>query len=231
MNFKTITIISLLAITLTAYGQEDNSERKLIFDIGADLVSSYVWRGWYLAGPSIQPAMNLSAYGITVGAWGSKDFSTIEKEIDFFIAYEIKGFSIGFADYWMMHEEAPYFRNKGNHLFEGSLGYTFPEKFPLSLEISTLFAGDEDVNENGQKYFSTYISACFPFSVRDVNIEAGIGVSPWKGMYSNQFDVATISVKATKELRPSAEYALPVFAELIVAPAQNGIFFVFGINF
>ena len=231
MNFKTITIFFLFTITFTTYGQEDNADRKLTFDVGADLVSSFVWRGWYLAGPSIQPAMSLSAYGVTIGAWGSKDFSTFDKEIDFFIAYEFKGFSIGIADYWMMYEEAPYFRNKGNHLIEGSLGYTFSEKFPLSIEISTLFAGDEDVNEKGQKYFSTYISASFPFSVRDVNIEAGIGISPWKGMYSNKLDVATISAKASKNLRLSAEYALPVFVELIVAPAQDNIFLVFGINF
>ena len=231
LNFKKITILSFLVITLAAYGQEENADRKITFDVGADLVSSYVWRGWYLAGPSVQPALSLSAFGVTIGAWGSKDFSTIEKEIDFFIAYEINGFSISIADYWMMYEEAPYFRNKGSHLIEGSLGYTFPDKFPLTLEISTLFAGDEDLSENGRKHYSTYISASIPFSVRDVTIEAGIGISPWKGMYSNKFDVATISTKASKNLQLSAEYALPVFAELIVAPALNDIFFVFGIRF
>jgi len=230
LNFKSITILSLFAITLSVFGQEEKTDRKLTFDVGADLVSSYVWRGWYIAGPSVQPALSLSAFGVTVGAWGSKDFSTTDKEIDFFFSYEFKGFSIGVADYWLMYEDAPFFRNKGSHIIEGSLGYTFPEKFPLSLELSTLFAGDEDTSAGGKKHYSTYISASFPFSVGDVNIEAGISVSPWKGMYSNKFDVATISTKATKNLQLSAEYALPVYAELIVAPAQNNIFLVFGIK-
>jgi len=231
MTIKKLTFLLLLAITVTAYGQEENSDQKLTIDVGADLVSSYVWRGWHLAGPSIQPALSLSAYGITIGAWGSKDFSTIDKEIDLSLSYEIKGFTIGVSDYWMMYEEAPYFKNRGSHLIEGSLGFTFSPKFPLSIEVNTFLFGDEDECEKGQKYYSTYISGSFPFSVGDVMMESKVGVTPWRGMYSDKFGVAAISLRATKELQISAKYALPVYTELTVAPVQNNIFLVFGITF
>jgi len=225
-------ILSLFAATIAAHGQDENTEEKLKIDVGADLISSYVWRGWYLAGPSIQPELSISAYGFTLGTWGSKDFSTFEKEIDFYFSFEFKGFSVRVSDYWMMYEDAPYFKNKGNHLIEAGLGYTFPEKFPLSLEVNTLILGNEDVcEEDGRQYYSTYISLSFPFSIKDIKIETGIGISPFKGMYSSKLDVVTATVKATKELQLSTNYALPVYTELIVSPTQNNIFLVFGINF
>jgi len=231
MIFKKITILFLFSITFAAFGQEENTEKELTFDVGADLVSSYIWRGKYVAGPSIQPTMSISAYGLTIGAWGSKDFITTEKEIDFLFSYKFKGFSIGFADYWVVYEEDSFFKNKSSHLIEGSLGYTFPEKFPLSLEINTFLSGDEDLRESGRKYYSTYISASFPFTVGEVDVEAGIGVSPWNGMYSKEFNVATVSTKVSKTLKLTGEYSMSVFTELIVAPVQNNIFLVFGITF
>ena len=38
---------------------------------GADLVSSYIWRGQDLGNVSIQPALSLSYKGISLSAWGS----------------------------------------------------------------------------------------------------------------------------------------------------------------
>ena len=236
---KTLTILSFFTITLVGYGQEENTEekinekanKKLILDLGGDLVSSYVWRGMYQTGISIQPSLSLSAYGITIGAWGSTDFSTVAKEIDFYLSYQIKGFSIGIADYWRNGERASYFRDCGSHHIEANIGYTFPDKFPLSLEISMLLLGDEDKNDKGKNYYSTYISASFPFSVKSIDCEVGIGVTPWEGIYSDKFNVAAITLKASKNLQISTQYSISIFTELTFSPAQDKAFFVFGINF
>ena len=227
-----VTMLSLFLMTIAIYGQDDeSSNRKLTVDVGADLVSSYVWRGMYQTGASIQPALSLSAFGFTLGTWGSTDFSTLSKEVDFYLSYEFKGFTASIGDFWWLGEGASYFRNAGSHHLEAGLGFTFPEKFPLSLGVYTMLTGNEDKDEDDRRFYSTYISASFPFSIGKVDCETGIGVTPRKGMYSDKFDIVTISAKATKNLQLSTEYNLPVFVELIFSPTQDNVFLVFGIQF
>lgn len=228
---KLTVILSLLAVTVTGYGQDEESERKLTVGVGAELVSAYVWRGMYQAGASFQPTLSLSTYGLTVGAWGSTDFAVNTKELDFFVSYKKKGFTAGIADYWWSGEGAPYFNNSGSHHLDATLGYTFSEKFPLSLEVNTMLSGDEDEGDTGRRYYSTYIAATFPFSIKEIDCEAGIGITPRKGMYGDEFNVVIISAKASRNLQLTTKYALPVFVELILSPARDNAFFVFGIQF
>ena len=223
---KTAVIAILFTGSVLVHGQE-----KLMIDVGADVVSSYVWRGLYQAGVSVQPSLSLSTSGLTLGAWGSTDFSTYFKELDFYLSYEMKGFSAGITNYWWSGEGASFFEDRGSHLFEVNLGYTFSEKFPLSLGVNTMLSGDDDKNNNDKQRYSTYISADFPFSVKKIDCEVGIGISPSKGLYSDTFDVATITAKASKNLSLSSDYAIPVFVKLICSPAQDNAFLVFGLTF
>ena len=68
-------------------------------------------------------------------------------------------------------------------------------------------------------------------TVKNIDCKAGIGVSPWKGLYSNKFDVASITAKVSRNLPLSSDYAIPVFVELIISPAQDNAFLVFGLTF
>lgn len=221
-----VVIMSLFA-TVASYGQD----KKLTVDAGADLVSSYVWRGTYQTGVSIQPTLSLSAYGVTIGGWGSTDFSTEAKELDFYLSYEIKGFSVGVTDYWWSGEGSSYFKNCGSHYLEANLAYTFCEKFPLSLGINTMLLGDGDKNDKGKQRYSTYMSASYPFAIKNTNCEVGVGMSLWDGLYSEEFNVASISARAIKKLQLSDKYALPVFVEAIFSPAQDNAYLIFGLNF
>ena len=47
------------------------NERGVRFGGGADVVSGYIWRGVWEAGPSIQPTLVLSAGNFSATAWGS----------------------------------------------------------------------------------------------------------------------------------------------------------------
>ena len=230
---KKTLILFLVALTATGYGQDDNSDRKLTVDVGADLVSSYVWRGMYQAGVSFQPELSLSVYGFTIGAWGSAGFPEFAKELDFYFSYQFERFKVGISDYWWSGEGTSYFKNSGSHHIEANLGYTISEQFPLSLEVNTFLTGEEDKNDSGGNNFSTYISASFPFSINSMDFETGIGVSPWKGMYGscNKLNVVAITARATKNLQLSYNYTLPVFVELTFSPSQDNAFFVFGIQF
>ena len=236
---RKIVIAALLAAATaaTSYGQED---KKLTVDVGADLVSSYVWRGMYTAGVSVQPSLSLSAYGVTLGAWGSTDVTAKSKEVDFALFYEVKGLSIGVTDYWWSGEDSSFFTTRGSHFFEASLSYTLPiEKFPLTLGVNAMLWGDGDKSDDGKQRYSTYFTASFPFTVKDVECEVGVGISPNKGGLYNEKDgvnpafskMAAISARATKKLHLSEKFELPVFAELILSPAQDNAFLVFGLRF
>ena len=45
------------------------AQDKFEANVGADLVSSYIWRGQDLGNASIQPSISLSYKGISLSAW------------------------------------------------------------------------------------------------------------------------------------------------------------------
>ena len=98
--------------------------------IGGDLVSTYVWRGVYQSGFSLQPEIGLSVGGFTVGVWGSTDLDNF-KEVDLSVGYSVGGFSVGVTDYWWGGQRlgdgrfAPYFKYGDTHYFEGTLAYEY----------------------------------------------------------------------------------------------------------
>lgn len=75
------------------------NERGVRFGGGADVVSGYIWRGVWEAGPSIQPTLVLSAGNFSATAWGSVDFaSTSYKEMDLTLAYALGPVTVSLAD-------------------------------------------------------------------------------------------------------------------------------------
>ena len=219
------------AVITYAHGQEEDDVGKLKIDADAELVSSYIWRGLYQAGASLQPSLSFSVKGLTVGSWSSVDYKAFIKELDFYFSYELKGFSIGVFDFWCRPEGSSFFKDRKSHTFELNLGYNFSERFPLTLEANTMFTGDDDQDERGKRFYSTYMAASYSFTVKKADCEVGIGITPWKGIYADKFNVAVIRAKASRNLQFTPEYALPVFVELILSPSQDNAFLVFGLSF
>lgn len=225
-------IIVAIVVFVCAMNVKAQEESGVDFSVSADVVSSYVWRGLYQGGgATIQPGIGLSVSGFSIGAWGSSNFSGGNKEVDFTVGYEIASLSLAITDYWWEGEEAfNYFKYEDAHHFEASLGYTLPaESFPLSLSWNTIFAG-ADTKADGKRAYSTYISAAYPFSIKSVGLEAAIGITPWEGIYAEEFAVTNISLKASKEIKITDSFSLPVFGQVIINPNSEGIFFVFGVS-
>ncbi|MDR2805900.1 MAG: hypothetical protein LBB85_09760 [Dysgonamonadaceae bacterium] len=216
---KIVLTMSVLLCTMGMTAQE--------FSVGADIVSSYVWRGAYQGGgASIQPSLTFSAGGFSVGTWGSTNFSGGNKEVDITVGYDIVNLSLSITDYWWEGEGAlNYFDYENAHNYEAGVAYTFPGVFPVRLSANTMFM------EPKKDYFSTYLEAGFPFSVKDVNLEAAVGVTPWEGIYASQFAITNISLKASKNIRITDSFSLPVFGQFIVNPEIEDVFLVVGISF
>jgi len=226
-------VIYILLFTALFFIPKINAQEEKGLEINAEasLVSSYVWRGMYQSGASLQPSLSASLSGFTLEAWGSKDFSTPFKEFDFLLSYETGGFSVGLNDYWCGEEGTPYFEYKEQHLLEGTIGFNFGEKFPLSVSWNTMFFGDQDKNEKGKQLFSSYLMFGYDFSVKEVECNAEVGVTPWKSIYSDDFNVMNISLKASKKISITNKFSLPLFVQAIFSPATNDAHLVFGITF
>lgn len=212
------------------------AQDKAEVSLGADVVNKYVWRGQDQAsGASIQPSLGFAYKGLSFTAWGSSSLSELDpKEFDLTLGYSIGGFGIAITDYWWAGESQPYGYYSDSHYFEGALSYSFGEKCPLTLSVATMFAGaDKKASDEDKQNYSTYINAAYDFSVGDIIITPSIGFTPHESLYSNGKDatITDISVKASKELKVTDSFSLPVFVQAIVAPAYDKTFLTFGVSF
>src|SRR5699024_4824190 len=95
-------IIAMVAMFVVLFSIDvcaQENERGVQFGGGADVVSGYIWRGVWEAGPSIQPTLVLSAGNFSATAWGSVDFaSTSYKEMDLTLAYAFGPVTVSLAD-------------------------------------------------------------------------------------------------------------------------------------
>ena len=66
INILGAVMAAALMLPTTMVAQE-----KVEATVGADLVSSYIWRGQDLGGMSIQPSLGVSYKGLSLSAWGS----------------------------------------------------------------------------------------------------------------------------------------------------------------
>ena len=229
---RIILLTALFLVAVTTQAQK--------FSLGADLVSSYVWRGFNFGGTSIQPSIGFEAGNFSIGAWGSVNASDFQsyKEFDLTAGYRFSGISIAVTDYWIAQEgTSSYFnynKDKGTaHTFEASLGYALPiAKFPLSLSWNTNFAGIDGLKSNGKTAWSSYFELSCPFDIKDVALTAALGLTPWETDYysAGSFAVINVSLKAVKEIKIS-ELHLPLFVQLVLNPRTENAFLVFGVSF
>jgi len=69
---------------------QDKAEAK----VGADLVSSYIWRGSNCGGVSFQPNMTVAYKGLSLTAWGSIGIDKKDtKELDFSLTFSFGKYS------------------------------------------------------------------------------------------------------------------------------------------
>jgi hypothetical protein len=153
---KTAKILSLavaLFAGISGTAQADG------FKIGADVVSSYVWRGSDLGNSAaIQPALSYTCpkTGIIVGAWGSYAINdNRHKEIDLYATVPVGPLSFTVTDYNSPDNGDSFdFSDDGPNVVELSVAYA---KDNLSLLAAINVAGNDNDNakycEVGYKFY------------------------------------------------------------------------------
>ena len=220
--------------------------RGVRFSGGTDIVSAYVWRGVWEAGPSLQPTLALAAGNFSVTAWGSVDFaSSSYKEMDLTLAYTLGPVTLSLADlYWEGSANVPgnigrhYFRFGADapHRVELGAAWRISGKVPLTLAWNTVLFGAADVNDTGKRAYATYVELSYPFVVRGVEMKAGVGVVPWNavGTYGidRGFYVQNVFLNGGKSwsIRNAGSLRIGIFTGLSWNPAAEDANFVGGVS-
>ena len=249
LNKVILGIIACVIISFSTQAQTKDSTATSSVKVTADLVSSYVWRGVLSTAtptPNFQPTLAFVRGGLEAGVWGSTDFTGSYKEADVYVSYATGPLKFTVTDYYWLNTTNTglrYFNYKNtttNHIFEGSVAYSGPQSFPVSIAANVMFAGADKkydsllnaANPEKQAY-STYIEVGYAGKY----FSPFVGITPADGYYGDGyggvtgFSVVNIGATSTKLLKLTKDYSLPLKATLGFNPQKEDIYLVFGITF
>lgn len=210
-------VLAICAITVLGVSGIKAQE----FTTSADFVSSYVWRGTQFSGVSIQPTIDFTAGGFSIGTWGSAGFDGF-MEMDLYAKYAFGfGLTVGLTDYY--YPGTDYFdisKANGAHGLEANLGYTIGG---LSVSANYIFneAGGA-ATTGGDKYFE--LGYAFP----QFSIFAGAG-DGWHTP-SGSFGLVNVGLSTTKTIKVTETFSLPLKGTLILNPTTKQYYVVAGIT-
>jgi len=199
--------------------------------IGADVVSTYLWRGMKLDDAAIQPSMSLDWGGLSLGAWGSVGLQGDYKEVDFSLSYTVGGFTLVATDYYCADSYSNYFVYDSDtpHTFELGASYDFG---PVALSWYSNLLGATGCNPDGEKALSSYFEISAPFTLGGLDWSAAVGATPFANDFygADGFAVTNISLTASKEVE-FAGITVPAFVGLMANPRADKLFMTVGISF
>jgi hypothetical protein len=230
---KKIFIIALSVMSSFAVHAQDEIETT----ISGDIVSNYIWRGQDLGSAALQPTLGVSYKGLSLTAWGSVGLvnPADTKEFDLTLAYTIGGLNIGVTDYWFnagLDPDNRYFKYDAhgtNHVFEANIGYDFGL---ASLQWFTNFSGNDGVNKDGKRAYSSYVEVVVPFKLSAIDWTATAGAVPFATDFYNGgtsgFAVTNLALKATKDIKVTDTFSIPVFGQIAANPCTQKAYLVLG---
>ncbi|TCO09274.1 TorF family putative porin [Natronoflexus pectinivorans] len=215
-----IAAIGVLFFT-TANAQEVN--------VGLDFYNRYVFRGVDFGdGPSLQPTIEFTSGGFTIGAWGAfgtgNGILTNFNEADLYASYDFDfGLSLGATSYY--YPGSSWFElDKGvsSHALELNLGY---EVSGLSLSANYIVNDSSDGagSEGGDMYFEIGYSG----GIFDVFFGAGDG---WHTTNGN-LQVVNVGIGTSKEIKITDTFSIPMSGSLILNPNTEQFYIVVGVSF
>ncbi len=234
---KKLITLSMLLMATTLFAQETKSSSTL--DLGMDVQSRYIWRGIQLGGnaASAQPWVEFVTGDFTLGAWGAYNLggTGTGNEADFYVAYAFSdAFSVTVTDYFFPSEGNfngywPY----SGHVLEGMLSFAGTDSFPIGISVATNFAGDADKKANGKQAYSTYVQLSYGTKIgeTDFSITAGGVLNDDAGYYlTDGSGLINLSLGASKEIKISDSFSLPVNGAITFNPDSEDVFFTFGFS-
>lgn len=216
-------VVAVMAICLSA-----KAEVEFAYEAGAEIVSSYIWRGQYNGGLSFQPEGLVGfdaldeAIQFRAGAWaslGASDWkfqkglaedldgdpnTRFMPEVDFMASLSLFGASVGFNEYY-------YCDDWSTHTSEVWAGFNFEPLLGVGAYINwyTTIAGADMIAAPTlldplaeRRAWSSYLELGYDYTFEDLGLTLGaqLGMSPWESpLYGNdKFAVVNIALNIHK---------------------------------
>ncbi|MDR1160797.1 MAG: hypothetical protein LBK45_00505 [Tannerellaceae bacterium] len=121
---------------------------------------------------------------LRLGLWGGAGVNGNFKEIDYYINYNVAGFTFALWDIYNFSTGATYnnrqaFNYKARetgHFVDLSVAYQFPQKLPLRVYWATVLFGRDRGALNEKNRYSTFVELGYPvLSNKIVDLNVGIG--------------------------------------------------------
>ena len=217
--FTSFLTLAFAALFFTTFGTQKVEAQ----DFGADVASSYVWRGTQFGnGPHVQPWMSLGYGNLELGAWGSVPLTAGDTgaELDLYVSYDLGPLALTVTNYTFPVAGGAYAEGEG--LFEGDY-----------LEVSG--SGSVGPIDLTVGYFTElearYIEAGFSVGVVDVALGYGSDDEEAAWYANGGSGLVNVSLGGSKDIKITDDYSLPVFGSLIYNPDAETAFLVFGMSF
>ncbi|MCH7964233.1 MAG: hypothetical protein IH852_09885 [Bacteroidetes bacterium] len=159
MKIKNLIIHIVMIVTVIVgsinlgFAQDSSQVSSIVnLDLGADIVSRYVWRGTQLGGasPNIQPYIEMGIGNFVIGIWGAYSLGGDNpfQEFDLYATYNLfdDKVSITLTDYFFPDESSDYkyfdyADTTTGHIFEGKISFNGTDKIPFSVFIAVNLYG------------------------------------------------------------------------------------------
>ena len=231
MKKTSLFLVIYLFLPIYLFSQDSISKKVSPFSFNTDIVSSYLWRGFQVSDlPQIQPELGFSKGNFEVGCWATQSINGNYSELDLYASYSKGAFTFMLADYYTFTDnpEKSYFsysKKSTNHSLEGSVLFEGPDKFPLSILLSTYIYGN-DRDTMGTNYYSTYVELLYSLK----NFDFTIGATPFEGLYADKFAMVNLGIRYNKEMKISENLSLPVYFSIVTNPYSEKFYFAVGIT-
>jgi hypothetical protein len=228
LRFYFLAFVLLFITSFSFVQAQEEEESTSPFDLGADVVTNYVWRGTKFGGPSIQPYIELGLGNFAVGTWGSFSLNGDDiLENDFYLSYSISDLSISLTDYYYQGPLFDFSDTSGSHAFEIGAAYSI-SGFNISAGYVLNETGADGAGSSGG---DLYVEAGYSFKNFDVFLGAGNGwytiEDPGK---DDEFGIVNVGLSTSKEIKVG-EFKLPVSGSVIVNPQAERAYLVVGFSF
>lgn len=208
---KIYTLVAALMVTIGTWAYEFPGFE---WTVGADVTTTYLWRGLNLGGLALQPDVMIGYGGLKLEGWANispKDytFKEFNPELDVTLSYSIYGLTVGATHYYYFdgtryfdyrtpsladYQAGNYATNQTEVFAKFELG-ELVEKVPLNILWATTVGGDDwmelyeddsdpDKLTGIKRAYSSYLEVSF-----DANLPLGFTLTPAVGMtpWSGQY--------------------------------------------
>lgn len=168
------------------------------FDLGADVVSRYIWRGTDFGNAaSIQPYVSYGLGNLEIGAWSSWALTSSQaNENDLYLTYSLGPVGLTLTDYYFPVQTGQsdffdYNSDTGSHILEAS-GLVGSDD--LALLVAYNFSGDPD--------HSAYVEGNYAFYSNE-DISAGLSIGAGNQVYvteaSGNWNIVNLALNVTRD--------------------------------